>query len=148
DIELKKADKVSPKLSNKVKKDTEIEITRVKKKEEEVEEAISYDTVEKEDSSLEKGKTKVTKEGKEGKVKKTFNVTYENGKEVDREVIAEETVTDSVDKEVAVGTKEEVKQEESSTAEPSGGKTMQMEATAYGPDCNGCSGTSAYGLDI
>src|SRR5699024_8426447 len=132
DIKQKKYNKVSPKLSKKEKKDTEIDVTRVKEKEEEVEEAVSFKTVEKEDSSLEKGKTKVTKQGKEGKVKKTYNVTYENGEEVARDVIDEETITKSVDKEVAVGTKEVETASTSSTSEPSGGgKTMQMEATAY-----------------
>lgn len=147
DIELNKQDKVSPKQSKKVTKDTEIEITRVTSKEETVEEDISFKTVEKEDSSLEKGKTKVLKDGQKGKVEKTYKVTYENGQEVNRNTLDETVLKESVDKVISVGTKEPVQQSSSSSA-PSGGKTMTMEATAYGPDCAGCSGTSAYGLNI
>src|SRR5699024_6846627 len=32
--------------------------------------------------------------------------------------------------------------------EPSTGKSFTVEATAYGPDCSGCSGVSATGMDL
>lgn len=143
EIDVNKLDKVSPKLTDKVKKDTDITITRIEEKEIEVEEAIAFKTIEKNDSSMNKGQSKVVKQGQEGKANKTYKITYENGKEVARDLIAEEVIKESVAKEVAVGTKT-VKV----SSAPSGGKTFRMEATAYGPDCNGCSGISAYGLNI
>src|SRR5699024_11432082 len=36
----------------------------------------------------------------------------------------------------------------SNSQEPSGGKELTMEATAYGADCAGCSGISATGMDL
>src|SRR5699024_1676232 len=36
----------------------------------------------------------------------------------------------------------------SSSESSSGGKEMTMEATAYGPDCSGCSGVSATGMNL
>lgn len=155
DISYKKKDKVKPGLKKKVKKDMEITITKVKQDEVKEEESISFETEEKEDSSLEKGKTKTETEGKEGTVVKTYKVTYENGEESDREMIDEKVVEEAQNKVVKVGTKEK-KQEvkatptstSSSSSTPSGGKEMTMEATAYGPDCAGCSGISATGMNL
>lgn len=143
DVKLNKLDKVSPKLSGKVKKDTDIAITRVKEEQVELEESTAFKTIEKQDSSMNKGQSKVIQEGKAGKTKKTYTVTYENGEEVARDLIAEEVIEKSVPKEIAIGTKE-IKV----SSAPSGGKTLRMEATAYGPDCKGCSGISAYGINI
>ena len=183
DISYEKKDKIKPGLKKKVKEDMEISITKVKKEEEKEEESIPFETEEEEDSSLEKGKTETKQEGKEGTVVKTYEVTYENGKEVKRKEIDEKVVEEEQNEIIAVGTKEEPKpepkkekksEEKSETkseeksepkAEPtkssaessddssssessSGGKEMTMEATAYGPDCSGCSGVSATGMNL
>ena len=183
DISYEKKDKIKPGLKKKVKEDMEISITKVKKEEEKEEESIPFDTEEEEDSSLEKGKTETKQEGKEGTVVKTYEVTYENDKEVKRKEIDEKVVEEEQNEIIAVGTKEEPKpepkkekksEEKSETkseeksepkAEPtkssadssddssssessSGGKEMTMEATAYGPDCSGCSGVSATGMNL
>lgn len=183
DISYEKKDKIKPGLKKKVKEDMEISITKVKKEEEKEEESIPFETEEEEDGSLEKGKTETKREGKEGTVVKTYEVTYENGKEVKRKEIDEKVVEEEQNEIIAVGTKEEPKpepkkekksEEKSETkseeksepkAEPtkssaessddssssessSGGKEMTMEATAYGPDCSGCSGVSATGMNL
>lgn len=183
DISYEKKDKIKPGLKKKVKEDMEISITKVKKEEEKEEESIPFETEEEEDGSLEKGKTETKQEGKEGTVVKTYEVTYENGKEVKRKEIDEKVVEEEQNEIIAVGTKEEPKpepkkekksEEKSETkseeksepkAEPtkssaessddssssessSGGKEMTMEATAYGPDCSGCSGVSATGMNL
>src|SRR5699024_6985445 len=36
----------------------------------------------------------------------------------------------------------------SSNSDSGSGKSMTMDATAYGPDCAGCSGVSATGMDL
>src|SRR5699024_2884842 len=87
---------------------------------------------------------------------KTYKVVFENGEEVSKEIIDEETVKKSKDKVVAVGTKEAPKPKEkekpaptkNTSSKPSGGKSMTMESTAYGPDCAGCSGISATGMNL
>lgn len=171
-IPFTKSDKIKPGLKKDVKEDTKVTIIHVEKKQEEVTEDIPYQTEEKEDSTLEKGQTKVVSEGEEGELVKTIEVTYENGKEIDREVIAEDVKKESENKVIAIGTKEveEVvtlsetkttsnksenreKQSESSgksnDASSSGNeKVYTMEATAYGPDCVGCSGISATGMNL
>ena len=146
EISLGKLDKVEPELDEELEEDMEIIITHVEKKKKNVEESLSYGIEERDDSSLEKGKSYTISEGTNGKVLITYEVTYENGKEVDREVIGEEILQQSINKVVAVGTKAE---EKPNKAEPaSSGKTFSMEATAYGPDCVGCSGISATGMNL
>src|SRR5690625_4674346 len=111
DISYKKKDEVKPGLKKKVKKDMEVSVIKVKTEEEVVEENIPFKTEEKEDASLAKGKTKTETEGKEGKVEKTYEITYENGEEVSREVVEETVIEEEQNEVIAVGTKEEKKEE-------------------------------------
>src|SRR5690625_8001053 len=70
EISIGKLDKVEPELDEELEKDMKIVITHVEKKKEEVEESISFGTEERNDSSLEKGKSYTISEGTEGKVLK------------------------------------------------------------------------------
>jgi len=182
EVEYDDSDRIEPGLDEEVEEDMEISVTYIDTEEDEVEEKIPYETIEEEDSSLPKGESKVKTEGKEGKVVKTYKVTYENGEEVSREVVDKDVKEKSKDKKVAIGTKEpepektsdstpsksessESSSKSSSNTETSSnsdsnsssssesesspsGETMTMEATAYGPDCAGCSGTSATGMNL
>lgn len=158
DIEYSKSDRIEPGLDKKVKKDMDIAVVRVETKEEDVEEKIPFESIEKDDDSMVKGDSEVTKEGKAGKLRKTYEITLENGEEVGRELIDEEVLEESKDKVVKVGTKEPETEpaakssgsgsEKSSESSGGSGKTMTMEATAYGPDCAGCSGVSATGMNL
>lgn len=145
-ITLNELDKIKPKLSQEITKDTKISIIRVEKKQVEVEEAIPFKVVEKKDPSLPAGERKVLKAGKKGKALNKYEITYENGEEVERKRIAEKVLQDSKDEVVAVGTKQVAT---SASAAPAGkGKVMVMEATGYGADCKGCSGITATGINI
>jgi hypothetical protein len=59
-----------------------------------------------EDSSLNKGSTKVTTVGVKGQITEKYDVTYKNGVESSRELISSETTTKPIDEVVAVGTYE------------------------------------------
>lgn len=153
DITVNKLDKIEPSLDENIEKDTKVTIIHVEKEKKEVTETIPFKTEEKEDSSMNKGETKTLTEGVEGEVVKTYEITFENGEEVDREVIAEDIIKESQNKVVAVGTKV-VQQQAQATSNsgkssaPSGGKVFTMVATAYGADCKGCSGITATGMNI
>src|SRR5699024_8206346 len=82
-------DKVKPALDKKAKADQTIKIVRVETDTDKVEETVAFDTETREDSSLLKGKEKVVSEGQEGTIVKKYEVTLENGKEVDRELVDE-----------------------------------------------------------
>lgn len=158
DIEYEEQDRIKPDLDEEIEEDMKVKVTYVETEEVEKEETLSYDVEKEEDSSLAKGKEKTETEGEDGKVLRTYEITKENGEEVSREKVDEEVLEDSTDKVIAVGTKnpnstssndQKAKQVNSdSSSSSSSGKTMTMEATAYGPDCVGCSGTSATGMDL
>lgn len=67
---------------------------------------VEYDTVRNETDDLPKGEEEVVQEGKDGYTKVTYEVTYEDGTEVDREEIGREVI-DPVDEIINVGTFEE-----------------------------------------
>lgn len=151
ELEYSETDKIKPGLEEEVTDETKIKIVKVAIKSEEKEVKIPFKTEEKTDSSMKKDTTKTVTEGKDGKLLKTYEVVYENGEEVNREVIDEEILKDSTTKVVAKGTKVVQKQApaKNKTKEPAkSGEVYTMEATAYSPYCNGCSGTSAYGLNL
>lgn len=69
-------------------------------------EKIEFETIEEEDSSLEKGKTKIKQKGINGSKEVTYDVTYTDGMETDRKPTGEEKVTkEPVDEIILIGTK-------------------------------------------
>ena len=78
------------------------------------------------DESLEKGKTRVDTQGTPGKVRSTYAVTYENGRETGRELTAQKTLTEAEPTIVLRGVKETVKATPKPTAKP----TAKPSATA------------------
>lgn len=81
----------------------EIEVIRVTQEEKTVEEPIPFEVETVADNTLERGLTKTLKQGKNGIALNTVKITYNNGKEVKREVISSETLVEPQNKVVAVG---------------------------------------------
>lgn len=162
EIELGKWDRVEPGLDKMVSAGQAVHVIRVEKVTDVVEEPIDYKTVTKKDSNLAAGTEKVIEEGRQGLVKKEYEITKENGIEVKRKLISKEKVEDGKDRVVAVGTKVIAAQKPAKaggTANPNsnspqtaqakqGGKEITMNATAYTADCNGCSGITATGINL
>lgn len=154
-----KLDKIKPPLDESVEEETVITITRVEKSTDTIEETIDFKTEKQEDNTLAKGKEKVISEGKAGTIVKTFEITKENGEEVDRELTNEEVKEASENRVVAIGTKEpeSSKQElvtlasksnSDSSSSNSDEEVLYMNATAFSADCNGCSGITATGINL
>lgn len=101
-----KLDKVKPSLDESLKKDESITITRVEKITDTIEENIDFKTEKQEDDELIKGTEKVISEGKAGTIVKTFEITKENGEEVNRELTNEEVSVASENRVLAIGTKD------------------------------------------
>lgn len=99
-------DKVSPKLDQNVNADTAITVTVVEKTEVTEEETVEYETTRKDDDSLEEGKTKTGTEGENGTAVVTYEVTTENGEEVDKTEIDREVTEEPTTEVVLRGTKE------------------------------------------
>ena len=104
-IKLDEDDIVTPQKDELLTSDLEIVVQRVDVKVEVVEEAVPFETVEKDDSSLDEGTSKVVTEGVEGKDQVTYSVTYVDGKETSRKETARNTLTAAVDKVIANGTR-------------------------------------------
>ncbi|HHQ0067450.1 TPA: resuscitation-promoting factor [Listeria monocytogenes] len=157
-IKLDQDDRVSPAKDSNLKEKMTVEVTYVNSKAEKKNEQVKFETVYKEDDSLNKGVEKVVQEGKNGKKVVEYKVTFENGKEKKRDVIKENVTSNKTDKVVVRGTKEKVvatpvsnvstssatsSSSSSASSTPSGGKTYKMESTAY---LGG--GTTAYGINL
>ncbi|HEL8181856.1 TPA: resuscitation-promoting factor [Listeria monocytogenes] len=157
-IKLDQDDRVSPAKDSNLKEKMTVEVTYVNSKAEKKNEQVKFETVYKEDDSLNKGVEKVVQEGKNGEKVVEYKVTFENGKEKKRDVIKENVTSKKTDKVVVRGTKEKVvatpvsnvstpsttsSSSSSSSSTPSGGKTYRMESTAYSGG-----GTTAYGINL
>lgn len=148
-IELGDLDRVEPDLDQVVTEDSVVNVVRVESVTDIIEEEVDFATVTKKDGSLNKGNEKVITKGKKGILKKEYEVVLENGKEVSRNLIAETEVQKKQDQVVAVGTKSaSVQVSRGSQARMSSGKEYTVTATAYTPNCNGCSGRTAAGINI
>lgn len=146
-IELKKEDRVEPGPDAALTKDMVVNIIRVEKATDVVEEPVDFAVVTKKDSSLAKGKEKIITQGQKGLIKREYEVTLENGKEVSRKVLKETTLKESKDQVVAVGTKVSSESVSRGAALPAG-RELIVTATAYTANCNGCTGITATGFNL
>ncbi|EGQ23208.1 3D/G5 domain protein [Sporosarcina newyorkensis 2681] len=134
-----------------------VNIARVEKVTDVVEESENFKVQTKTDPKLLKGREKVVQEGKKGKVQRRFEVTKKNGKVVSRELVSEKVIEKPTHKVVRVGSKVMVASANSQSDgnvgvsrsdAPSGGREFYANASAYTAYCNGCSGTTATGIDL
>jgi resuscitation-promoting factor RpfB len=147
-VSLGEIDRVTPAKTEAITGKTQVEVIRVEKVTDVVEEETPFATVNRKDSGLTKGKERVVQDGKKGKLQKRYEVVMENGKEVSRKLIDSKTLTDSVDKIVAVGTKPKPVVSRSKAPSSSGGREFYVSSTAYTANCSGCSGTTATGFNL
>jgi uncharacterized protein YabE (DUF348 family) len=104
DIKLEEEDKIEPKLGEPIKEGQAVKITRVSREVAVETQELPFQTVFKNNSNLEKGKTVKIQKGKKGLKEIKFEVTYENGVEVGREVVEESVVENAVNEIVEKGT--------------------------------------------
>ena len=157
-IRLNEHDKLNRKADGFVKPGSIVEVVRVEKVTDVVEEPTNFAVVTKSDAKLLKGREKVVQEGKKGSVERKFEIVKENGKEVSRTLLSEKVIQEPQKKIVSVGSKKMVASAQSkksnvavsrgNSAAPSGGKEFYVTATAYTAHCNGCTGTTATGIDL
>lgn len=133
-IQVKKLDKVAPSKEEKIKKGLKVTVTRVEEKVIKSKKNMDYETVVREDDSLEKGDKKVIREGQSGEKEVAIKIVYEDGKEKVRKVVSESIKKQPVSKVVAMGTKvttvNTLSRGGSVTGTPSG-RSLRMRATAY-----------------
>ncbi|MDF7663396.1 G5 domain-containing protein [Bifidobacterium sp. ESL0763] len=104
DITLEPGDVIKPKLTSKVTESTTISIERAGSDLKTSNEAIGFNTVRKETSSLPKGQEKTETEGQDGVMETTSLVTRAGGKVISSNVFTSFVKKAPVDKVVLVGT--------------------------------------------
>lgn len=102
------SDKVYPGVSTPLTENMDVSVYRINKFTADVEVKVPYNTTEKEDSTLLKGKTKTIQAGVEGVVIQTVEKVYQDGEFVTKYVVDKKVKTEKQDEIIAVGTKEPV----------------------------------------
>jgi len=103
-IKLRDRDIVIPKRETELKQDSQIVVKRVEIEKKTITEKVKFKTIEKDDTTMAEGKTKILKEGKNGKDKVTYEITYIDGKEAKKKELSRKVIEKPVDKVVANGT--------------------------------------------
>lgn len=102
-INLGPKDEVTPVMEARVVPDMEIKVARLRTETQVDEAPIEYNTKKQYTTSLPQGSTRVAREGREGTERRTWQVAYRGGLEVNRQLASREVVTPAVDKVVMVG---------------------------------------------
>jgi len=140
-------DKLVPKDSKQVLKTSDrVYIYRVTEKT--IAESIDYKTVQRNDSSMEKGQTKILQSGQEGVVAETYKVTTatnQQGTHAQKELVHSRVEKEPKNKIIAVGTKIAPS---TSTTSVNQGKELSMQSTAFTADCSGCRGVTSLGINL
>ncbi len=103
-IKLRDRDIVIPKRDTDLEQDAKITVKRVEIEKKTVTEKVKFKTIEKDDNTMAEGKTKVITEGKNGKDKVVYEITYIDGKEAKKKELSRKTIEKPVNKVVANGT--------------------------------------------
>lgn len=103
DISLNKEDKINYSIDSKVRNNQKIIINRICKKEEEVIEKIDFSEKVVKDYKVSVGEKRIISEGVQGENKKIYSVTYEDGKEISRELKEEIIIKEPEDKIIGEG---------------------------------------------
>lgn len=133
-ISLNQTDRVEPDADSTVEQDMSVSVYRVQQQTITVDTEIPFESREVSDATLEKGKTRVKTKGVNGLKRTTYEVTTENGKEVKRTVVSENTVKEPTAQVVAVGTKAKAAKKTVTTASGKSlnySKKLTVTATAY-----------------
>lgn len=102
---IRKHDIVTPDSKTPLTQDMKIVVQRVDIKKITVNEKVKFKNINQDDVNMNEGETKVLAEGKNGKDKVVYEVTYIDGKEASRKEISRENIKPVVDEIVAVGTR-------------------------------------------
>ncbi|MFP4148693.1 MAG: transglycosylase family protein [Nitriliruptoraceae bacterium] len=104
-VEVGPDDVVEPSPATPLDAQDTITVQRVDHREESVEVVLEREEVRREDATLERGRTVVEEEGRDGLRHDTYAVTLVDGAETERELLEREVVTEPVDRVVRVGTR-------------------------------------------
>lgn len=139
DVRMGPLDRVVPVRETALYDGIEITVIRVTQEEVQETEVIPYATTRWAEPHLARGETRMVREGKEGLLTRTYQLTYENGELAHRKLIATEVVEPAVDEIIGVGTREAARVLQTPTGTYHYIDVIDMVATAYypGPESTG-----------
>lgn len=129
DIQLNENDRIEPMLEEPINEGDLVKITRITSEEKVETQEVPFQTVFKNNNDLERGRTKVVQEGKEGLKEIKYEVIYENGVEVDVQILQEDVIESATNEIVERGTVSTVATSRGDISRFS--KVIDMTATAY-----------------
>jgi uncharacterized protein YabE (DUF348 family) len=130
DVSLGKNDLVRPPLTSVVRAGTQIKVTRVVKIEAVKEIKLAFNTQRETNPNLPRGFTQVSRAGRSGLEKQNWQITYHDGREVERCLLSRTIVLAPKDRVLQVGTKRQVAVSRSGQGINSA-QEVTMLATAY-----------------
>ncbi len=143
-IQYDNDDKITPNLNDELKDCMQINIVKVDIQEQKEYEKIPFEITINEDDNLSKGKTKVDQEGKDGEKEIIYELIYEDGKLVEKNLVSEKVVKSPTDKVIKKGIKEEI----TVASRGSNSRQMSVVATAYATGTITATGTKPKGGTI
>ncbi len=102
-IDIGPEDEVDPSTDAPVVENMNVLVARILTKTEESEAPVDFETKKKYTVKLPQGSTRVAQEGQKGTERRTWQVTYRDGYEVGRQLIAKELIRPAIDQVVMVG---------------------------------------------
>ncbi|WP_026693231.1 G5 and 3D domain-containing protein [Peribacillus kribbensis] len=147
-IKVNNLDRTEPALHEQLKPGAMVNVIRVEKAKDVVEEPVHYAVITKKDDRLPQGTQKVMAQGQNGLVSKQYDIVRENGKEVSRRLVSQKMIRNKTNKIVAVGTKKLFAQVSRGNNSESGGREFYVNSTAYTANCSGCSGFTSTGINL
>lgn len=129
-IEIGKDDRVNFPLDAKLDPEMNIVITRVAITQIQEKKPIDFQTIKKDDNTMDQGKTKVQQAGQKGTKLLTYEVHREDGEEVSRKLLTTEITKKPVDEVILIGTKPVI------TVRCKYNDTVIDAALKYGTDAN------------
>ncbi|MGL4521740.1 MAG: ubiquitin-like domain-containing protein [Bacilli bacterium] len=138
-------DKIEPSIDTLIEPGMKITFKNVEQSVMSKTETVPYKTVIKKDASLEAGKKKTSVKGKNGVAINQYEIIKENGKIISKKLVESNVTTKPVDEVVIQGTKKAIVKD---VGIMEVGQEYVVEATAYSPFCNGCSGITAGNINI
>lgn len=112
---------------------------------------VNFNTVKKLNTALEAGDTKTVREGEAGEKTVTYRIKYENGVEVEREIVSETVTKAPVDKIVEYGSTTQASEAVTSAGKLNYKYVLTCEATAYdlsAEENGGYAGQTATGVPL
>ncbi|NLB42761.1 MAG: DUF348 domain-containing protein, partial [Clostridiales bacterium] len=128
-VSLREKDIINYPLSQQVKPNDNIKVTRIDEEIETETEVIPYKVVTRNNNSMDDGITKLVQEGQQGELERRTLVTYHDGMEINRELVSEKVTVKPQNRIIEKGTIKRVTTGRGDTVRYT--KTRKMTATAY-----------------